>query len=178
MLDPSAVAPGDRVLVTGPGPMGILAAQVARALGGDVVVSGLPSDRERLDVAAEIELAVTTDGPGDRPYDVAIEASGAGPALVACLEALRPGGRLVQVGIFGKPVTAPLDLVLLKELELFTGFASTPLAWRRAVGLIERRDVALGPLVSNVAPLREWEQVFADLRAGRGLKIALDPTQG
>jgi L-iditol 2-dehydrogenase len=72
-------------------------------------------------------------------------------------------------------VTVPIDLLLLKELELSTGFASTPRSWRRALALVERKDVRLEPLVSEVAPLRDWERVFGDLRASRGLKIVLDP---
>lgn len=175
MLDPAAVTPGDAVLVVGPGPMGILAAQVAAALGGEVVVGGLPSDAERLAVAAGLGLATTQDAASAGDVDVAVEASGAAGGLATCLQALRPGGRLVQVGIFGKPVGAPLDLLLLREIELRTGFASTPRSWRRALRLIERRDVELGALVSEVAPLAEWERVFADLRAGRGMKVALDP---
>jgi L-iditol 2-dehydrogenase len=81
----------------------------------------------------------------------------------------------VQIGIFGRPVTVPLDLVLTKEIEISTGFASTPSAWRRALTLLAGRAIALEPLVSDVAPLGEWERVFADLRKGRGMKIVLDP---
>jgi L-iditol 2-dehydrogenase len=72
-------------------------------------------------------------------------------------------------------VDVPFDLLLLKEIELSSGFASTPRSWRRALGLVERRDVRLEPLVSEVAPLSAWERVFADLRASRGMKIVLDP---
>jgi threonine dehydrogenase-like Zn-dependent dehydrogenase len=41
--------------------------------------------------------------------------------------------------------------------------------------LIEERRVALEPVVSEVAPLPAWERVFADLRAGRGIKVVFDP---
>lgn len=178
LMDPIIVTPGDRVLVVGPGPMGVLAAQVARALGGDVVVAGLAADRDRLAVAAELGVATAVDGDATGPVDIAIEASGSAPGMSACLEALRGGGAFVQIGISGRPVTVPLDLVLHKELTTSTGFASTPRSWRRAIGLIERRDVLLEPLVSEVAPLAAWRRVFADLRASRGMKIVLDPRAG
>ena len=175
MLDPAVAGPGDRVLVVGPGPIGVLAAQVARALGGAVVVSGLPADADRLALVRSLGI-VAVDGDGDlEEVDVVIDASGSAGGAAACLEAVRRGGRFVQIGIFGHDVCVPLDLVLKKEVELSTGFASTPRSWRRALALIERRDVELGPLVSKVAPLRDWQGIFADLRASRGMKVIMDP---
>jgi L-iditol 2-dehydrogenase len=171
MLDPVTVIPGDRVLVTGPGPMGLLAAQVAKALGGDVTVSGLPSDGARLSIARGLGL----ETGGAHEVDVAIDASGSAGGIAACLQAARKGGRFVQIGIAGRPIRVDIDLLLLKELELSTGFASTPRSWRRALALVERRAVRLDALVSEVAPLAQWERVFADLRASRGMKIVLDP---
>jgi L-iditol 2-dehydrogenase len=175
MLDPTVAGPGDRVLVVGPGPMGVLAAQVARSLGADVVLSGLPADRERLAVARRLGLATTDDGSGLAGVDVAVEASGSAAGAAACLENVRRGGRFVQIGIFGHPVSVPLDLVLLKEIDISTGFASTPRAWQRALSLLGGGAVELEPLVSEVTPLGDWERVFADLRGGRGMKIVLDP---
>jgi L-iditol 2-dehydrogenase len=175
LLDPVATAPGDRVLVTGPGAIGLLAGQLAKALGGMVTVAGLPHDGERLMVAELLGLEVIdgSDLPDD--VDVAIEASGAGAGMEACLERVRKGGALVQVGIFGRPVTLSADQVLIKELSVYTGFASTPRSWRRAAALVERREVALEPLISEVSPLADWERVFAGLRAGRGVKAVLVP---
>jgi len=175
LLDPSKVAPGDRVLVTGPGPIGLLAAQVARALGGDVLVVGLPSDEPRLAVANELGLATEAGGPSQTDFDVVIECSGSAGGAATCLESARRGGSYVQIGVFGKPVTVPLDRVFQKELVVTSGFASTPQSWRRALRLIGERRVELLPLVSEVVPLSDWERVFADLRAGRAIKVVFDP---
>ena len=175
LLDPARVVAGDRVLVTGPGPVGLLAAQVARALGGELVVVGLPTDEGRLEVARGLGFEVAYAGDDAGTFDVVVECSGSAGGAAACLEAARRGGRYVQVGVFGKPVTVPLDRVFQKELVLTSGFASTPRSWRRAMALIEGRRVALEPLVSEVAPLEAWERVFADLRAGRGIKVVFDP---
>jgi L-iditol 2-dehydrogenase len=155
--------------------MGLLAAQVAVALGAEVTVAGLPRDAERLAVAERLGLAARDGEAIPDEVDVAIEASGAGPAMEACLRSVRKGGALVQIGIFGRPVTLDADLLLLKELSFHTGFASTPLSWRRAIALVERREVELGPLISEVAPLAEWARVFEELRLGRGVKVALSP---
>lgn len=175
LLDPPLVAPADRVLVTGPGPVGLLAAQVARASGGRVLVSGLASDEARLSVARSLGLETAVAGEAIADQDVVVECSGTAGGATACLEAAARGARYVQVGVFGKPVTVPLDRVFEKELVVTSGFASTPRSWRRALSLIESRVVELEPLVSEVVALSDWERVFADLREGRGIKVVFDP---
>lgn len=182
LLDPPVVNPGDRVLVVGPGTMGLLTAQVARASGGRVTVAGLERDRVRLDLADR--LGLETIVLGDAPIsmepapDVVCECSGAGPAAVFALEQVRKGGRYVQVGIFGKPVTVPLDNVLYKELTLTSGNASTPSSWQGAIALLEDDLVQLDPLVTEAVPLSEWERVFTAVRAGEGVKYVLVPEEG
>ena len=175
LLDPSVIQPGDQVLITGPGPVGLLAAQVARSAGGDVTVVGLSSDGMRLEVAASLGFGRATGVEEAREVDVAIECSGSQGGARSCLEALRPGGTWVQVGVFGKDVTVPLDLVLLKELRVRAGFASTPQSWQRAMTLLADRRLDLDSLVTRVSPLEAWAAAFEDLRAGRGLKQVLDP---
>ncbi len=181
LLDPPAMTAGDRVLVTGPGPVGLLAAQVARALGGDVLLVGLPRDEARLEVARRLGLA-TSDDPAratlDNPldgYDVVIECSGTAGGATVCLETAGRGARYVQVGVFGKDVSVPLDNVFRKELVMTSGSASTPRSWRRALALVESRRVDLAPLVSEVVALEEWQRVFSDLRQGKGIKVVFDP---
>jgi L-iditol 2-dehydrogenase len=178
LCDPTAVSPGDRVLVTGPGPIGLLAAQVARALGAAPVVMGLPSDTMRLETASKLGIEVVLAGEAVREIDVAIECSGHPAAVAAALTALIRGGGYVQIGIFGREVSIPMDMFLLKEISYRTGFASTPRSWRRAMSLIEKKLVAFDPLISAVASLNDWQAVFIDLRSSRSLKTVFDPRKG
>ena len=179
LFDPPVVNAGDTVLVIGPGTMGLLTAQAARSAGGNVLLVGLERDRERLELAASLGLATQVlepDAPLDiEPPDVVCECSGAAAGAVLGLDVIRKGGRYVQVGIFGKPVTIPLDAVLYKEITLTSGNASTPKSWRRAMRLIDQRAVELDPLVTEVLSLDEWERAFAATRAGEGMKYVLDP---
>jgi L-iditol 2-dehydrogenase len=174
LCDPPVVSPGDRVLVTGPGPVGLLTAQLVRAHGASVVVSGLPSDTARLATAERLGLATTTE-PETGWADVVVECSGAGGGAVSCLDAARRGGRYVQVGVFGKPVTVPLDRLLEKELVVSSGFASTPRSWLRALAVVETGALDLEALISDVVPLERWEESFAALRRGEASKIVFDP---
>jgi L-iditol 2-dehydrogenase len=91
------------------------------------------------------------------------------------LQSARRGGRYVQIGLAGKPVVVPFDLVCFKELTVTSGNASTGASWTRAVALVESRAVALDPLLSAALPLERWAQAFADTRAGAGVKHVLVP---
>jgi L-iditol 2-dehydrogenase len=184
LLDPPVIGAGDGVLVIGPGPIGLVAAQVARACGGRVTVRGTSRDAARLALAAELGFAteVADDGDGAGPDAdapdapaVVVECSGSGPGVAYGLAALRRRGTLVQMGLRGADLTVPWDLICFHELAVRTGFASTPASWRRAMGLIERRDVALTPLVTAVLGLEEWAAAFDASRAGAGVKYVLDP---
>lgn len=175
LLDPPIVNAGDRVLVTGPGAMGQLAAQVARAQGGAVTLAGLERDAARLAVAASLGIGTTTTVPETEAYDVVIECSGSAPGAATALRAARRGGRYVQVGIFGRDVSLPFDLVLYKELVVTSGFASTPTSWRRAMALIQQGSVTLGPLVTRRVPLVDWSDAFAAAAAGEGIKTVVIP---
>jgi L-iditol 2-dehydrogenase len=175
-LPPGTVAAGERVLVVGPGPIGLLAAQVARAAGGEVQVRGTPRDGARLAAAERLGFAVSTSDdelPAD--VDVVVECSGHERGMTAAFEAVRRGGRYVQIGLAGKPVTLPFDLVCFKELTVTSGNASTPASWQRALALIEARQVDLEALVTEAVPLAEWERAFEATRAAAGIKYVLVP---
>lgn len=178
LFDPPIVTAGDVVLVTGPGTMGVLTAQAARAAGGVVTVVGLEADAERLDIARRLGFTTIVAAPTTSwtdTFDVVCECSGAEAAAASALDAVRRGGRYVHVGIFGHPVTLDLDRILYKEVVYSSGFASTPTSWSRAMRLLDAGLVQLDPLVSEVVPLSEWERAFAATRAGAGMKYVIDP---
>lgn len=177
VLEPEpVVGVGDDVLVTGPGPVGLLAAQAARAAGGGVHVRGTLRDDRRLAAARELGFETSTTEDGSVDADVVIECSGSEAAMAHGLTAARRGARYVQIGLAGKPVALPFDLVCLHELTITSGFASTPTSWGKALELVNERRVELDPLVTEVVPLAEWERAFAATRAAEGIKFVLDPS--
>ncbi|HEV8461074.1 MAG TPA: alcohol dehydrogenase catalytic domain-containing protein [Gaiellaceae bacterium] len=178
MLGPSCIEPGDNLLVFGPGPVGLLAAQVARTCGARVTVVGRPGvDDARLEHAERLGLAsgLVEELRDSTDVDVAIECSGSAQAAATALQLLRRAGTLVQLGIFGRDVALPLDLLLYKELRYRSGFASTPRAWRDAVRLVTERAVDLEQLVTVAVPLAAWPEVFSRLRAQDAMKVVFDP---
>lgn len=173
LMNPPKVQPGQSVLVTGPGAMGQLAAQVARAAGGRVTIAGLESDKARLDMASQIGFDTTVKDPGEETFDVVIECSGNAAAAASALRAARRGGTYIQVGIFGHDVSVPLDLVLLKELTISSGFASTPESWLSAMKLLRDGELTLGPLVTKKVELSNFAEAFGSAVRGEGIKTVL-----
>src|SRR4051794_39954919 len=102
MRVPVAARPAGRqrgrpVFVLGPGAIGLLAAQVARAGGAELTVQGAPHDVARLDLARELGFVTRVAGEGGlEEFDVVVECSGSGPGIAQALGAVRRGGRLVQ----------------------------------------------------------------------------------
>jgi len=150
-------------LVSGPGPIGLLCAQLVSAAGAFVVVAGTDADRLRLKAATELgaDAAVNvqahpealrevvgqfTDGVG---FDEAFECAGASGSVANCLSALRKGGRYVQVGLFGRPVSVDFDAICLKELTVKGTFAQVPDAWETAIRLIASGQIKVEALISE-----------------------------
>jgi L-iditol 2-dehydrogenase len=183
------VTAGDVVLVSGPGPMGLLTVQCALAEGGYVVVTGIASDALRLQLALDLGahevLNVQTEDvvgrlrelTGGLGADVVFECSGAAAAARTGLQAARKGGKYSQVGLFGRPVELELDQVVLKELRLYGTFSSNWRGWDRGLRLAAQRRVRLRPIVSHIFPLPEWEKAFELASSGQGLKILLVPAE-
>ena len=186
-LERTHVEPGETVIVSGPGAIGLLMAQVVKAAGAKVVVVGTGADTARLvmaqtlgaDLALNVEEGTTpqivadlTSGVG---ADVVFECAGVGASAQSCLKLVRRRGRYGQVGLFGKPITWDLDLVCYKELEVHGSFAHLPSAWRKALKLMASGQVQTRPLVSAILPITEWQAAFDAFERRDGLKIVLTP---
>ena len=159
----AGVTAGDRVLVTGAGPIGLLAGQVARAFGASKVTVTDVSDF-RLGVAAELGLdAHRADQPLTQEYDVLIECSGAPVAVRTGLAALARAGRAVLVGM--GPDEVPINVPLVQSRELvITGTFRYARTYPLALELIASGAVDVRRLITHHFGLGDTE---AALTAGR-----------
>jgi len=171
------VGPDNEVLVIGPGAIGLIAAQVARAAGANVNIRGTTKDKARLDLAERLGFSVSDNGTPlvAQSFDRVVECSGSPYGIADALAALTKGGHLMQMGIVGRDSQLPFDYVCYKELKVTAGFASTPKSWLRAMKLIRDRKVDLEPLVSDVCALHAWKTAFDRSMSAEGVKFVFDP---
>lgn len=174
---------GQRVLVSGCGPIGALSVLVARHAGArEIVVTDLvdaPLELARR-IGADHAINMATNPDGLAPYgkdkgtfDVVLEATGAAPAIAAAIGAARPGATFVQLGIGGAQTPVPLNVVVSKEISLRGTFRfHEEFAW--AVDFIATRRIDVRPLLSAVMPMADAKKAF-DLASDRkqAMKVQL-----
>jgi L-idonate 5-dehydrogenase len=161
---------GRRVLVTGAGPIGILSVAAVRLAGAaEIVITDLFDEplavAERMGAtrvvnvktaAEELERLMQDGGY----FDAAIEASGNVRGLENCIDATKSGGRIVQVGIFpAGSLTAPINKLLAKELELFGTFRFHE-EYRWAVQALVSGRVNVDPILSAQFPFSGAIEAF------------------
>ena len=186
-LELPKVTAGDVAVVSGPGAIGLLTLQVARAAGAAVIVLGTAVDHRRLelagelgataaiDITAEDAVATVQSLTGGWGADIVFECSGAGPAALGLLQHVRRGGQYAQIGLFGKPVAWDLDQVCMKELSVTGSNATVPSAWRTALRLLGEGQVRTAPLITSTYPLAGWADAFSTFEKREGVKLLLDP---
>lgn len=184
------VEPEDFVVVLGPGPIGLLAAQVAKGAGArEVLIIGTPADAElRLPVAEKlgidhvINLAEVNPQErvmqltGGRGADLVVECSGAAPAINSAVQLVRKKGRVCVIGMTGREkIEFTWDAAIFKGIDMFFNISTSYTSWDRAISMIEKGKVNAEAIITHRAPLQQWEEVFDALEAQQGLKALLIP---
>lgn len=158
----AGVGPGDTVIVTGAGPIGLLALQVAKARGAaEVVVTDVVDTRlavaTELGADAVINVAAGGTDLADVRPSVLIECSGVPSSVAAGLRALRPAGRAVLVGMAADPdVSIPVGAIQNKELTV-TGTFRYAGVYPAAIGMARQGGVNLARLGTHEFGLDDVE---------------------
>ncbi|WPR89825.1 L-threonine 3-dehydrogenase [Microbacterium rhizosphaerae] len=183
---------GEDVLVTGCGPIGLMAIAVARHAGARFIVA-TDISRTRLDLAkgmgADAVVDVSRDSIGDvqhalkmrEGFDIGLEMSGAPSALSSMIDNMTHGGRIAMLGLpsepfpidWGKVVTHMLTLKGIYGREMFETWNSMSAMMQTSQTLRER----VASTISDRYPAHEWEQAFAAAKSGGVGKVILDWTQ-
>jgi len=176
------IEPGDRVVVLGPGTIGILCGAMARLCGAEVAIVGLPHDAERLRIAARYGCQVIS---GDaRPWalerdglgcDGVVDAAGASSTLQIALDLVRPAGWISKVGWGPQPCNFSLDPLVQKNVTLQGSFSHNWPIWQRVIALLAGGQFDVKPIIGGVWPLTEWHEAFQKMNRGEVVKSVLQP---
>ena len=178
----SELRTGQKALVVGGGPIGLLIASVATAVGGDALVSEPNPQRRQLieriglhtvdpgeDLAAVVEK--WTQGAG---VDVSFEVSGSAAGMEAAVSSLAARGRLALVAIHSRPVPVDLFRFFWRELTLVGARVYERSDFEEALRLLGSGDIPTDALISDVVSLRDAPNAFERLRAGQAMKVLVD----
>lgn len=184
-LEITPIQSGDVCFISGPGAMGQLTLQCAKLKGAFVIMSGLPKDRDRLDLAKKLGADVIIDNPeavvdiveqySPGGADVVFECTGAAPSYMTCFNVMRKRGVYSQIGLAGRPVNFPFDKLMSKEGVIYTNCAQMPSSWDLMLKLMEQGYFNLSPLISATYSLDDWRPAFDGVIAGEGYKTLLMP---
>ncbi|HEX8510484.1 MAG TPA: zinc-binding dehydrogenase, partial [Propionibacteriaceae bacterium] len=173
----AALSPGDRVLVQGPGTIGLLAGMFAVAAGAEVHVLGLPG--RGLDFARTLGFAGvwTRDELPDLVFHAVVDASTSSELPPLALELVEPGHRVVYIGLAGSPSPMDARLLTLKDVTA-VGILSASPGLAGAVQHYADGRVDPRPLVAATVGLSAVGDVLAGrlpADVGPGPKILVDP---
>lgn len=179
---------GETVVVLGPGPVGLMAVQLVKAMGAvRVILTGtresrlslgkklgadiLVSSKEEDPVAAVIEA---TRGKG---ADLVIDCAGADDTFDQAIKMAKPGGKVLLVAFYHGPVTADVSHAVRRNVTIYTERGEGGTSVGRALALLAAGRIQAQPLVTHTFPLGEVRRAFEVLekRIGDPIKVVLHP---
>ena len=195
----AGICPGDKVLVIGGGTIGVLAANAAKALGGEVYLCDIPQAKEKLERSQSIfQFAgtVINEGPealeqavrditgvsdlrGNETangFDVCIEAVGLPQTFQNCIDCAAFGGKVVLIGVGKKNLDFNFTLLQKKELNVFGSRNALKKDFLELIDLVSEGKVDLEKVITNVYDFKDAAQAFEDFhtKGGSMLKVGID----
>jgi threonine 3-dehydrogenase len=176
---------GEDVLITGAGPVGCLAAAIARHVGArHIVISDINPDR--LELAKRMGASLTIDARNQRPsdalamlgmtegFDVGLEMSGSPDALRGMLESMFHGGRIALLGFLEGESAIDWERVIFSGLTL-KGIYGRQMyeTWYKMTAMLQS-GLDVSPVITHRFPYTEYETAFDVMLSGRSGKIILD----
>lgn len=190
LLERTRVEAGDVVVVLGPGPIGLIAAMAARAVGASkVVLLGTPGDlavrfkkAEELGFTHLVNVAETdavdyvANLTGGRGADVVVECSGSPRAIPTIPDLLRKLGRVCVIGLTGgKQVELEWDKFAFKAATVVFNLSTYYTSWDKTIDLIASGRIEAEKLVTHKMKLEEWEQAVEAIESLEAIKVVLLP---
>ncbi len=184
----SKIDPGDRVVVIGPGPIGILCVKVAQLRGAcEIIVIGTKGDDKRLKLAQEFGATILINSTKEDPLkiitasgdgygaDLVVDTAGISETLKLSMLAVRPAGQITKIGWGIEPVDFSLDPLLAKSVTLQGHFSHTWDVWEKCLTLMGKNSVDLEKLITHELPIDQFEKAFELVETKEAVKVVLKP---
>ncbi len=180
VVEHSHLKPGDRVIILGPGTIGLLCAVMARLCGAEVAVVGLEHDANRLKIAKQYgctgiigdasSWANERDGLG---ADCVVDAAGTSVTLQIAIRLVRPNGQITKVGWGPQPLNYNLDSMVQKGIRIQGSFSHNWPMWERVIALLASGQLNVKPLIGGEWPITQWKEAFEKMHTGEIVKSVL-----
>ncbi|KWU66864.1 MULTISPECIES: zinc-binding dehydrogenase [Priestia] len=183
-LEKTVVKKEDKVLIFGPGPIGLLQAQVVKAQGAFVILAGITKDQKRLELAKSLGIDVTVDIQKESLEEIVLtytkgygvdklfECSGAVQALNQGLPLVKKKGTFVQVGIFSEKLNLlDQESIIQREITYIGTRSQKPSSWHIALKLLEEKKINTEKMITKIVPLDYWRQGFEAVLSGNEIKV-------
>ena len=181
----SELQKGEKALVVGGGPIGLLIASVVKAVGGDVLVSEPSPDRRHLINRLGMRAIDPTEGLAGAlddwtqgaGVDVSFEVSGSIAGMEAAVMSLATRGRLALVAIHSRPVPVNLFQFFWRELRMVGARVYERADFEEALNLLNHGAIPADVIITDVVALTEAPRAFDLLHSGQAMKVLIDCTE-
>ncbi|MBC1397975.1 zinc-binding dehydrogenase [Listeria fleischmannii] len=183
-LEKTEVKASDTVLIFGPGPIGLLLAQVVKAQGATVIMSGITKDKARLQLALQLGVDKIVDTLTDDLDDIVLsmtdgygadkvfDCSGAVPAVNQGLPLTKKKGDFVQVGLFAEKKNAiDEEAIIQREIAYIGSRSQKPSSWLIALDLLAKGHIHTDQMITKIYDLDDWREGFQAVMAGNEIKV-------
>jgi L-iditol 2-dehydrogenase len=179
-VDIGAPVPGEKVIVLGGGVIGLLAVQLARNAGADVVLITRDAGKRALALTLGAIATAATEAEAlallPQGADLVLECAGVAETVEMAPRLTRAGGRIVILGVLAKGEQVriePFDL-LFREIQLLHSFIN-PFTQSRAIAMLRAGQIVVGPLISRRIPLDEAPDAIAEPARRGEVKVLVLP---
>ncbi|MBI3636957.1 MAG: alcohol dehydrogenase catalytic domain-containing protein [Candidatus Rokubacteria bacterium] len=177
---------GETVLIQGPGPIGLLAVQLCKALGANrVILSGTRDSRLAVgrQLGADFIVNVRKERVVDRVLEITngrgadsvLECAGGPTSMQEAAESVKRGGRIGIVAWYTDPVSLDMNLVVRGNIRIFGARGEGGMNSGRSLSLMSAGKLRVDPIITHHFPLEKIDEAFATYmeRRGNALKVAI-----
>lgn len=191
-LERIKITPMDHVLIAGPGPIGLFAAQLAQICGANVILTGTTNSLPRL-LLAKNQLGIANivnsseDGFNNKimelthgnGVDILVDCTGNKESITNNANLLKKCGLALFFGVIHSDndeiMVSYNDMFVKRELTLIGARSTTPISWGMTFRLIRDNKINLFDMISHTFPLTNWEEAFNLVKSKIGNKVVLIP---